>query len=544
MNYNKPIQADYFGYPLYLRIEGRKGSRYPTMILSLRETDGQIIYEHPPCRLNHWPELESKYQAYQETHGAGAPFPAEWLPHEQIFRFFRCCFDIFSSNPASGNQAGRALSLDTPLAVFFAVTQEIILNRKSTTGKDRSESTISDERRVIDLLMQREGRTSLRDVLPAHCNNWLFKESEHTERTCARVMRELFSLVCSVGIMEDNPWVGYKVRARRTGQNQASLARKSIELSCFTRGQVGSIIARSAERFAAARHRPIGFAILLILCLRLDLEEICALDCEDFRCLEDFPNRLVVSITHAFRAIPGQRQSVYIELDDILDIRQLELPQLAALYFQLMSGGGVSTGPLLRSETHPERRMTPHELDRRVEEFLNAFQAASISGLTDAKAIPPLKMLQNTAERKLAAHGYEDEELRYIRAKPPQLVSARNYSDFAFPAAVNKRGSMQDRWLAGYVPQFLAALPESYRAAAAVLLPDSSGHDALSAKGSAITVRGESPERRMHLRLKLDLCCAEAPPNGLTFELSSSRGITGSARFQISAKEEPYDPSI
>ena len=525
-----PIPADYYGFRFTLRIEQRgqlRNDPHPTAILAYR--DDRILFEHTPFRLNGWPELNARYESLRAERGDAVPFPAEWLPARPLHTFFVSCFEVpLDASKYRAERIERCRNAEIPLAVMLSAEQNAIVLRPKSDGGARSVSSVDSELRAIRTLTEKEGRTAWREVTPSKCADWLRKETEHSERSCVRVMRELFSLLCGAAIVEENPWVGYPFHARNPGQKQAALVQRALEQYSFDHEQVGAIIERLGRSFSIARYRTVGFAVLLILCLHLETAEVCALNWDDFHYLPNFSKRLTISLTHKFSVPEGKQHSVYTELDDVLDIRQLELPMLAAVYFERMRAIGPSSGALLRAETHPDKRMTPNELENRVAEFLADFRAERAVQISGTKRLQVLKLLQNTALLKLNEYGYEDEELRYILAKPPQLVSARSYSDFAFEAAVNKRGAIQDRWLGVYLPRFLAALEASPAS-------DSNQKESqLHAKSSGVTIAGDSPDHRANVRLRLPIQLKdglEPPEEGLTFLLSAAHAVTGSARF-------------
>ena len=535
---------EYYGFSFLLRIEQRgqaMSDPHPTVILSYR--DDKIIFEHRPFRLNSWPELRERYEALQAERG-NVPFPAEWLPHKQLQRFLSNCFEI-PLDPKKYDTARieRCRAADIPLAVILQAEQDAITQRPKDDGKPRSKDSIDGELRAIRMLTEHEGSAKWREVMPAKCADWLRKESEHSERTCVRVMRELYYLLCSADITKENPWVGYKFHARNHGQSQTALAQRALEQQSFDHEQVGALIEHLGRSFSTARYRSVGFAVLLILCLHLETEEVCALNWESFHYLPNFPTRLTVSLTHKFQAPEGKTYSVYTELDDTLDIRQLELPMLAAVYFERMRTLDAAQGPLLRSETHPDKRMAPKELEYRIADFLSEFRAERVAQISGTKQLQPLKLLHKTTLLKLTEYGYEAEELRYILAKPPQLVSARSYSDFAFEAAVNKRGAIQDRWLGVYLPRFLAAMDNSQSITPSDDSSPAGKEVPLTVKGSKVTISGGFPDCRAFVTLRLSIRVKEAeesPEDGLTFLLSAPHAVTGSAMF-LAKPTQPSD---
>ncbi len=548
MRSNLLIIAEYYGYRFFLRVEMRRdedGRQHPTIILSHR--DGQIVYEDAPFRFQAWKDT---YKGQCTEHGDDTPFPAEQLPADRLRRFFVDCFGVkqnLDAEPPEKRKKSRAEAADRvnrcaaaklPLAVILAANQDEILHRPGNSGKPRSDGTIADELRAIQKLIELFGSHDWREVIPPRCVDQLHRLSEHQERACVRVMKELSILLCTAGIAEENPWLDYHFRSRNQEKKQSSLAQQAIETVMYPHGQVAAIIAMLGSLFHYAKHRGACLAIFLVLCLRLSLEEICALNYDDFRTLPDFRTRLTVSITHIFAPPPGMARCVYTELDDLTDIRRLELPHLFFVAFQLAEAlGNHPGGPLLTDETHPGKRMTPDELKRRISDLLAAFKPAKITDIDQVRLKKPLELLRETADRNLREAGYEDEEMRYILALPPSLVSARNYSDFAFDAAVNKRGAMQDRWLEQYLPVFLAALEPSLREMAETLLPATTDEHAsavLSAKGAAVTIPSIASNQRSRVTLRLRItpkADAELPEGGLTLALGAVRGVSGCVQF-------------
>lgn len=551
--YKKPIPCDYYGLTVWMRLEYRKGGTYQTVILSDRDAQSKhapkMGYEHPPRRIGR--ENEQAFKTAMEDYeirlskDPNAKFQLDALPEDLAQEFFERLLALDPDSNRYDNAVELRKTRAFPLAAILLADKKQIL-----TSKDRSKSSIEDESTAIRRLMQKAGREDWRTVIPTSCASWLRKESEHAERTCVRVMKKAYTIACKANVADDNPWIQYDYRGRNPKSNQKTGVREHIEERSFSEARISDIIHFAATKINSKVMSRIAFAILLMLCLPISKEEVCALDWGSFCYLDDYPERLSVVITHTYAPETDgtkkkkRTRSTLAEVKNYESVRRLELPTLLRVYFSLLQEKQECSKdePFLISATHPKQRMATNELERAINKALNQFKPQSISGMKiNLPSVTDL--LKNTATDNLRISGYEEEELRYIMGRKAQLTSAKFYSDFMYEAEINKRGALQDRWFNRYRDIFLKSLSRKdaedagrrWNPLEEAVGSTRNGKDCFEKKNSLKEIVGKDAEKRMMIGFEIPVAVKETntmPEEDLTFAIVCQHGMSGNVVFQ------------
>ena len=439
--YKKPFVGDYFGFPIYFRIEDRNG--YPTILLSYRE-NGRLIYKHPPRRVKEPPEPSSSL--------------AESLPHRLMEEFFQGLLSLDTTKEEKQGLKLRKSLEALPLAALLdADTYELFTRPKP----GRKDSSIEDDMRAIRQLRKHEGKTPWQKVIPSKCSQWMYKPemNDHARASVKRIMRSLFLRQQEFGIISKNPWIRYDPNdASRPHQKRTASIHANIDQTILTDGQCQALLAPVEQAVQDGRVTGIDMALLLQLTLALPLDEICAMNLDDFHPLLDFPGRLTVDITHHVIQKDGQQSFRWLPLSDPYRVRMLPLSAYVQRVFErykeirCAKGVPASDLPLVPTRSNAQRRMRPKEIQAELEK--------RFAGIPHQETVPEIgrhpslhTLLAKTAPRELRKSGMEDEEIRFLLGQAPKLVSAKNYADFHNESELNKLGALQDRWLGRIWPE-------------------------------------------------------------------------------------------
>lgn len=169
----------------------------------------------------------------------------------------------------------------------------------------------------------------------------------------------------------------------------------------------------------------------------------------------------------------------------------------------------------LESETSRERRKAAPDLTLGV--LLVADYSLLLHYTSNPRATAPsvIEVLPATAYRNLLQCGLEAEELRMLRGQPPQLVSAKHYYDRTNESAINKIGSIQDRWMSSLCP--------------CITTQNRSGTK-ITAANTPITWVSPLPNHRTQVLITLGIPPSppeSLPETGITLALHSLYGFSG-----------------
>ena len=511
----------YYGVPVYYRIEQRRDGN--VFIFSYRrELNGRlrVDYEHPPRRIPKLEKLLHNAKSSDVRIDSEGKTLLEQLPNDVMDEFFSKFLDISDDKTrAIGLERRKSVPELTLGALIAADRTRLIPEESEITGNIRSAASLEDDARTLRCLCQHEGYTRWFEITVPHCASWLSKESVHMKKSCCRMMKRLllpfFDMRTIDGLLG---WEHYNPQdGSRHSPKYKSLVRNNIPPNMLTYQQCRELLEKTISLSDSIRVSGVDMALVLKLTLGLDTEEICALKLGSFRYLEDFPERLAVSITHQFRKSPEGRNYRIHDIDDLYQRRMLPLSRLAAQCYEKLCAQRkkhTADTPLVPSKANSNRYMTPVDLDRELENRVSTLFSGRNIGDTGFQVPAAKKLLDTTAEQELRKSGCEEEELRFIQGKRPLLVSAVSYSDFLNEAELNKLGAMQDRWLTKVVP----------------MDPSRETANTLDKRGAVLSWGTPYRESRTHAMFEITFqaCDPEKiPDDGITLELHALHGFSG-----------------
>lgn len=521
----KPKNSTYYGVPLYFRTEQRK--KRTVFVLSYRTVQSgklRIEYEHPPRRIPELEELLARSEAISDNSGSTELTVLEQIPDRVMEDFFGKFLD--TNGPPEKRARGitrRDTLPDLTLGALLAADRDLILQGD---GGSRKQSTIDDDLRTIQILRQNAGSMYWREVTPGSCTKWLARLPLHRRISCRKIMRRLLLHYLEMELIDSLlGWESYDpVGAGRPPENYTSELKNNILQTMLTYGQCAQLTGGISDSAQANQISGVDMAFLLRMTLGLSYEELCGLNLEDFRYLNDYRDRLTVNIARRYEKAESRRSYHLTGIQDVHRRRKLPLPHLCRDCFKIMRKNRSSdnTRPLIQTKGS-RRRMTPEELKREFAERLKPMESFLRIGSKVYK--PDLhKFLSNTAERELRKSGCEEEELRFIFGKPPKIVSAKYYADYMNEAELNKLGALMDHWLNQVISQPRGETTASRLEKKSGSVQWSVGRaDALTQASISISLDSLDP--------------GAIPEDGILLQLSSLRGFSGSVTYQTNCSD-------
>lgn len=490
---------------MYYRIESRADG--DALVVSYRDENSparRILYEMPPVGGK---KLRVQLQEIipSLTNGKGLLKALSAKIQERILQAWI----------GLDTQEGRERRKKTPgltLGILLATDRSKLLCNNASTRKD---TTIRDDERVLERMLDLYGDCSWKEVTPQMCSSWLASQSERAQKDCRRVMLAFERLQLQAGALESLTWEDYvPTTIRRKSKSSKSLIKRQLEPVMLTDGQCERILKNIKNCINRGQATGVDMAILLALTAGLSLECISALRLNDFKFLDDFKSRLTVAITR--KVTKAASSYVCREIEDPYERRVTPLPMLTVeCYKVLMNKEGCADRLLTPLPNNRHRRMSPSKLR---EAMATRVSDVQLLRTTDAKGIKlssVVDMLGPTGLCELQKAGLEDEELRALCGQRPRLVSGKHYYDRMNEAALNKIGAIQDRWVQRVCPNVVAQGPK---------------RTVLTAKGSC--VGWVAPHPGQHTQLWIDICIPPIPrecipEGGIKIELSARHGIIG-----------------
>ena len=460
-----------FNIPIYYRIEQRtdaKGIQHPTIRLSYRDSkDKNLRYSHPPRRIS---QEDAKLLQTQTDDSSSTDLYAISPKLMQDF-----CIGFVGLNDDK-NRLVRRKNLDLTLGVLLAADASVLLEL-TYQGVSVSDATVDDRRRAIDKILAFAGMMCWYEVTPSNCVDWLAALSEHMRRTCVWVLRAFFRIQAGLKLSNENPWNGYRFEtSRRKPQNAKGLINRNLEYCMLPDCQCRELINTCFE--SLDKPKCIIFAGLLMLTLGLSAEELCALTYGNFCFLNEYPQRLVVSVSEIYTKPDHQKKHKLISYEEPYKRRILPVSLPVADYYKALESQAKTDAkrilenedayvglPVFPSQSGRTIRMTPEELQQRMKDFFDPWTPVVLTDTPKISPRPIVALLRNTAIQNLKKTGVDEEVVRRFCGKPPKIVSARCYQDFQAPTFLNRLGAQQDQWfnhlypgtLGKYTPQRLGS---------------------------------------------------------------------------------------
>lgn len=416
---------DYFGFPIYYRIERRAIGE--TLIFSYRSNENEmqkIVFEGNPKVI---------------TKDRREGLSLEQIVLKHIPGFLSEMFDEV-------HRKKEWDVLDLPLAVVWELDRPVM--EKNEGWK---ESTRQEYERTFAWIISQWGRLPLREVTPELCAPCLQRRTVDKHERVARALRQLFYWEAELGHLMDNPWE-QPVRGRRREQNARRLTQTHIADNVLSKGCCQRVVSRCLDGLTRKVDGGLYFGVLLCMVLALSVEEIAALTFGSFEYLAHYPERMSVCIKrHLVRK--GKKWTIE-NIEQAAKIRQVAVPAIVRDALEVYKGAvsGEEHEYIFRSPKNADRRLPPDAFKRWVEENFGDIVHEYISMGPIFSKKSACEILHLTALGQLEICGYEEEEKRYVCGLKPQATHAKHYCDFANEAELNRMGALLDRVVGGWVP--------------------------------------------------------------------------------------------
>lgn len=427
----KPEKYDYYGFPVFYRIEKRKvGS---TLILSFRSESiknqitpkKQMLYESDPI------VIEKDIAVGLSTE----EIVAKYIPN-----FFRKMYSSEVELPVEYQRKSQKL----PFAVVWD------LNRKMMAADGNwAKSTKREYDRIAKELNMLWGRISFTNLTPSFCAHELSKISRRKDQSAAALLRKLWDYEAAHGFAPDNPWVDYTTKTRRDSTTPIKSKNKNIVRTHFSKDQSRAFLARCFEGVNAGRYGSYYLAAMLHFESALSFEEICALRFDSISKLTHYRKCYVLNVKR--QAVKHRKRYMSENIKNPVKIRGIPLSSSLVKVLNNYIRDAKNTGiyadenPLIHNPKNIKRAANPENLRSWVDKTFGdlAEQCNLEVPVKGNKSVHEL--LAKTAKQHLYDSGLDDEELRYVLGQTPKATHAKYYCDFGNEAEKNKIKALLDR---------------------------------------------------------------------------------------------------
>lgn len=412
----------YYGFRLSYRLEKRKSGE--TLIMSFCDAgSGKIIYEGAPRVI---------------TKAKRKGLPIEKIVEEFVPNFLR---ELFSPEEKLPPERLRKTYRDLPLAVIWELD-------KSKMQKDNnwSASTAAEYENNFRWIKKQWGGLPIFQVTPARCAPKLEQLPLDKHVRMVRSIRQLFYCEAELGLLNDNPWEYYSVQSRNQPENWERLAQLNIANYRLTPEQCRRIAARCMSGLISRTEGGHYFAVLLLMSLAVEINELIALTFGDCQYLKHYPDRLCINITRHIKRV-GKKWTIQ-NITQPAKIRRLAAPSIVKDAFEVYQTAAKPKANMeyvLPSQRNPKRRTTPEEFKRWVAtHFKDIMDECTMTGPVNSTK-DCCDVLHATALAQLDICGFENEEIRYAQGLVLQTTHGKHYCDFGNEAELNRMGALLDR---------------------------------------------------------------------------------------------------
>lgn len=397
-----------FGIVISYRIEMRDGGAHPTIVMSTKV--GHILVHANPARIGskRWAHIQGQF---------GQPGFLHRLP-SLVDKLFVLLVAAWSKAHVDGTLDKNAPSL--PLGVLLrGLGNEL-------RSKDVTAAAAKRRERAIEALLQYEGSTPWDSVTPDHCQSqpWFPAMSSSKRVECAAVMHKIFSALQYRGVYQADPWVGFWGSLQPKEPSIESLRRWYL-----TEKSLDHNIIRQIIDDCLSIRDAVSVAILLMLFLKLSVDEICALAFGSF-CRLTFFDGTVVIINKVYKRL---KQNYRVQSIDAYDAGILPVPEIIEDLINQLQADAVKSNnnkaqnnidalPIVGQSNNRCARMTPPALIKEINNRLGYIDVAHGQSIA--------RLLKNTAGVLATTCGFDADQIRYFLRLTAKSTAARYYASF------------------------------------------------------------------------------------------------------------------
>ena len=412
-----------FGIVISYRVERRDAGAHPTIVMNTKL--GQISVRSNPARigLKNWGHIKDKL---------GQPGFLRFLP-SLTDRLFVLLIAAWCEAHVEGTLDKNAPSL--PLGVLLrGLGNEL-------RSKDVTAAAAKRRENAIAALLEHEGETALELVTPDRCRSWL-PSSPSQCMECAAVMHRLYTALAFRGVFNPDPWSGFSSSLRPKEPSIESLQRRYLCQKFLNHMEIRQVL----ENCLAIKDS-VSVAILLILILKLTIEEVCALSSGDLVRLKFFDVHALI-VTEIYQRVNQNYRIKAIREEDAVI---LPVPTIVANIIKCLGEnaksnnnakvkGNIDALPIVSQSSNRCARMKPSALTKAINERLPYIDVARGQSL--------IGLLQRTAANFADECGFDADQIRYFLRYRANSTAAKHYASFISEDALLGMVQMMDQHLA------------------------------------------------------------------------------------------------
>lgn len=413
-----------FGIGISYRVEMRDGGAHPTIVMSTKL--GQISVCSNPARIGikDWTCIKDKL---------GQPGFLPLLPTSLTDRLFTQLVEAWSKAHVDGTLDKNAPRL--PLGVLLrGLGNEL-------RSKDVTAAAAKRRENAIAALLEHEGETALELVTPDRCRSW-FPSSPSQCAECAAVMHRLYTALAFRGVFNPDPWIGFSSSLQPKEPSIESLQRRYLCQKFLNHMEIRQVL----ENCLAIKDS-VSVAILLILILKLTIEEVCALSFGDLVRLKFFDVHALI-VTEVYQRVNQNYRIKAIREEDAVI---LPVPTIVANIIKCLGEnaksnnnakvkGNIDALPIVSQSSNRCARMKPSALTKAIKESLHYIDVSRGQSL--------IGLLQRTAANFADECGFDADQIRYFLRYRANSTAAKHYASFISEDALLGMVQMMDQHLA------------------------------------------------------------------------------------------------
>ena len=412
-----------YGVDISYRIEMRDGGVHPTIVMQTKM--GGISVCSNPARISQWwAQIKDSY---------GQPGFLRLLPSSLTDRLFAQLVAAWSKAHVDGTLDKNAPGL--PLGVLLrGFGDELRSEDVTAAAAKRRENAIA-------ALLKYEGSTAWELVTPDRCRSW-FPSSPSQCTECAAVMHRLYTALAFRGVFNPDPWSGFSSSLHPKEPSIESLQRRYLCQKFLNHMEIRQVL-----KNCLAIVDSVSVAILLILILKLTIEEVCALSFGDLVRLRFFDVH-ALTVTEVYQRVNQNYRVKAIREEDavILPVPTIIANLIKRLGENARSSsnakvkGNIDALPIVSQSSNRCARMKPSALAKAINErlpYINVPRGQSLIGL-----------LQRTAVNFADECGFDADQIRYFLRYRANSTAAKHYASFISEDALLGMIQMMDQHLA------------------------------------------------------------------------------------------------
>lgn len=422
---NPPKVYDYHGIPIHYRVEKRKSSKRPTLLLSLREGHRKILYKGS---LRRFPK-----SCPDETYTLQA---LELRTPD----FLAKCLE-----PNSPDGLERRISFAQKGLLTFGAVYDLDMAYFCKKYHWRK-VTLSKYNQQMKPLLDSCHKLPLDQLTPVSCMSLLKEQSDNERCSCINLVKKIFAFECVLGTYQENPWLNYTPQTPR----KKTKTMENLKQAELTTEQCREVLKLCMQNITSMTNGSIYLAAAFLMLMGLPPKELCSLTYGDLKHTHEFKDCTVIQIHEERYRKEGTKQYTHLPILEGYRRRTLALPDVLvdlctvhlATFPKTMTDEDKAQCPLIHSPKNRMAAMRPNDLCKSLQKIFGQICEASQFG----GRFPVENRLIATAKSNLRWVGFTEEKMCYHFGWTPKTTASKSYINFADESQLERCRRKLERW--------------------------------------------------------------------------------------------------